>query len=245
MTPFSEMLDKIAPHFDSWEIIAEGMHTMSDIEDDIRKVQESSDIHFQVHAPFSDINMASLNQKIRESSIAQTKDAMRICADLDIKLVTIHPGYRSPLGAYFGDEIRETNKNSIKEIGRAGEEFGVILALENIPRMWISLCSTASELMELLDGTNLKICFDVGHANISDDITGFLDIKDNFANVHIHDNFGDRDRHLILGEGNIDLSKVLRELSDYNGNYVIESNNLEEGIKSKDFLENMLKGNSF
>ena len=174
MTPFSEMLDKIAPHFDSWEIVAEGMHTMSDIEGYIRKARESHNIHFSVHAPFSDLNIASLNPKIREASIAQTKEAIGICSDLDIGLVTIHPGYKSPLGAYFGDKIRETNKNSLKEIGRAGEEFGVVLALENIPRMWISLCSTASELMELLDGTNMKICFDVGHANISRDIMGFL-----------------------------------------------------------------------
>lgn len=241
MTPFKAMVEAIAQHFDSWEIIAEGMHSMSEIKDDIRKAKDSYNIQFTVHAPFSDLNIASLNPQIRKSSVAQIEDAIRISSELDITLMTIHPGYKSPLGAYFLDKIKETNKKSLIELDKAGEEYGVTLALENIPKMWISLCSNADEMRALIEGTNLKICFDVGHAHISDAINGYIDLKENIANLHLHDNHGDKDKHLILGEGNLPFADILGALRGYNGIFVIESMSLEQGIKSKAILTEMLK----
>jgi sugar phosphate isomerase/epimerase len=240
MTQFSEMLEEITPHFRLWEIIAEGMHEMSTIKGDIENVQDSYDVSFSVHAPFSDLNLASLNPKIRESSITQVKEAIRISSDLGIKVVTIHPGHKSPLGAYFADKFSLTNKKSIKELDKIGEEYGVILALENMPQMWISLCHDAQQIKELIMDTNLKICFDFGHANLSDAINEIMELKENFANIHIHDNLGDHDYHLVLGEGNIDIPGILLGLSEYKGDYIIESTNLIEGIKSRDVMEKML-----
>jgi sugar phosphate isomerase/epimerase len=240
MTPFNDMLEAISPHFKSWEIIAEGMHAMPEIRKDIRRAKESYDLEFAVHAPFSDLNIASLNPQIRENSMAQIFKAIRICNDLDIRLVTLHPGHKSPLGAYFLDRIKETNKKSLIEIDRAGEEYGVVLALENIPKMWVSLCSNAQEMKELIEGTNLKICFDVGHAHISGAIDGFLELKEDFVNLHLHDNNGDKDKHLVLGEGNIDLKEILKELKGYEEDFVIESTSLEDGIKSKAVLIEIL-----
>jgi sugar phosphate isomerase/epimerase len=239
MTPFKEMLEAIAQHFDSWEIVAEGMHDMHDIKDHIREAKNSYKIEFTVHAPFSDLNIASLNPQIRENSLAQIIDAIRICNDLDIKLLTIHPGHKSPLGAYFLEKIKDTNKKSLIQIDKAGEEYGIVLALENIPKMWVSLCSDAQEMRELIDGTNLKICFDVGHAHISDAVPGFLKLKRDFVNLHLHDNNGDKDKHLVLGEGNIALEEILSELKEYKGNFVIESTSLKDGIKSKTILESI------
>lgn len=240
MTPFEEMLEAISPHFESWEIIAEGMHALSEIKEDIRRAKDSYELHFAVHAPFSDLNIASLNPQIRENSLAQIIDAIRISNDLDIKLLTIHPGHKSPLGAYFLEKIKDTNKKSLIQIDRAGEEYGIVLALENIPRMWVSLCSDAQEMRELIHGTNLKICFDIGHAHISDAVPGFLKLKRDFVNLHLHDNNGDKDKHLVLGEGNIALEEILRELKEYRGNFVIESTSLEDGIKSKAILESIV-----
>jgi sugar phosphate isomerase/epimerase len=241
MTPFWDMLDRIEKHFPSWEIISEGLHNMPIIQDDIRRVRESYNIHFSVHAPFSDLNIASLNPKVRGSSIEQVMESIKISSELDIELVTLHPGHKSPLGAYFADKMVEMNKQSLIAIDKQAEEFGVILALENLPRMWISICHDAHQIRELIDGTNMKICFDFGHANISDTIDDFMELKDSFANVHMHDNDANKDYHMVLGEGNIDFKGILKELSGYGGNYVIESTNLEDGIKSKAILEGLLE----
>jgi sugar phosphate isomerase/epimerase len=241
MTPFSDMVKEVAPQFELWEIIAEGMHEMSLIEDEIKIAQESYDLKFAVHAPFSDLNLATLNPKIRESTIEQITEAVKISSDLGIKMITIHPGHKSPLGAYFEDEFIKTNKKSVQSLNWLQEEYGVILALENMPRMWISLCHDAKQMKELIEGTDIKLCFDFGHANISGTVEEILKLKEDFANVHVHDNHGDRDHHLILGQGNMDIPGILKELNGYNGDYVIESTNLEEGMESKEILEKLLK----
>jgi sugar phosphate isomerase/epimerase len=240
MTPFTEMVEAISDSFQCWEIICEGRHILPGIADNIRDAIDSYDFEFTVHAPFSDINIASLNPRIRDESIAQIVETLKICSDLGIDLVTLHPGYKSPLGAYFGDRIRETNKKSLARIDSVGAEYGVILALENIPRMWISLCSDAGEMMDLIEGTGLKVCFDVGHAHISGSVTEFLSLVHLFVNVHLHDNNGDHDRHLVLGEGSIDFPTLMLGLAGYTGNLVIESTNLEEGILSSNVLSGML-----
>lgn len=241
MTPFWDMLEKIERHFPSWEIISEGLHTMPIIQDDIKRARESFNIHFSVHAPFSDLNIASLNPKVRESSIEQVMESIKISSELDIELVTLHPGHKSPLGVYFADKLVEMNKESLIAIDKQAEEYGVILALENLPRMWVSLCHDAHQIRELIDGTNMKICFDFGHANISDTIDGFMGLKDSFANLHLHDNDASKDWHMVLGQGNIDFKGILKKLSGYSGNYVIESTNLEDGIKSKAILEELVE----
>jgi sugar phosphate isomerase/epimerase len=240
MTPFTEMLERISPHFSLWEIIAEGLHEMQNIDEDIKLAQKSYDMHFTVHAPFSDLNLASLNPRIRQSSIDQVTEAIRISSDLGIEIITIHPGHKSPLGAYFEDKFIKTNIESIRELDKTQKEYGVILALENMPRMWISLCHDAKQMKELIEGTDIKLCFDFGHAYISDTVYEILDLKEDFINIHIHDNNGDRDHHLVLGEGNMDIPDILGKLKGYSGDYIIESTNLATGIKSRDILEKML-----
>ena len=241
MTPVTDMLEAIAPHFRAWEIVAEGMHALPDIEKELRESRDSYDMELAVHAPFSDLNIASLNVKAKENAMAQVVDTIRIASSLDIALITLHPGHKSPLGAYFPEKIREVHLESLLKLDAVGREHGVTLALENMPKMWISMCTNSKEMRECIEGTNLKICFDVGHANITGDIEGFFELKERIINLHLHDTHGDVDRHLVLGEGSIDIPGVLRALAGYKGLYVIESMNLEEGIESKAVLEKMLR----
>lgn len=240
MTPFSDILEKITSHFKLWEIIAEGTHEMAQIKDDIQNAINSYDMRFSVHAPFSDLNLASLNPRIRKSAIDQVREAIQISSELGIDIITIHPGYKSPLGVYFEEIFLITDKESIKQLDKIGQEFNVTLALENMPKMWISLCHDANQMMELVKETEIKLCFDIGHANISGTIKDIMGLKEDFANIHIHDNHGDRDYHLVLGEGNIDIPGILTQLSGYKGDYIIESTDLDEGVRSKLILEKML-----
>jgi sugar phosphate isomerase/epimerase len=216
------------------------MHEMPNIKEEIKIYMESYDMRFSVHAPFSDLNLASLNPRIRKSSIEQVKEAIQISSELGIDVITIHPGHKSPLGAYFQEKFHKTNKESIKELDKIGQEFNVTLALENMPKMWISLCHNGLQMKELVEDTEIKLCFDIGHANISGTIQEIMELKENFANIHLHDNLGDRDYHLVLREGNIDIPGILKQLIGYKGDYIIESTNLEEGIRSKEILEKML-----
>ena len=64
---------------------------------------------------------------------------------------------------------------------------------------------------------------------------------DRIVNVHIHDNNGERDQHLTIGDGNIDYVDVFSKLSSYQGNFVIEARDLESAIESQDRIAEMLE----
>ena len=236
---FEEILEKISKHFDRWEVVAEGKHYLWDIKEKFLEITSSYNIVFSVHAPLSDINIASLNPRMRDESIQQINETIKISSQLGMNMVTMHPGHLSPLGVLVPEKVKELNKNSVKKISETAEEYGVTIALENMPNQRITTCHSLSELLEISD-SNVELCFDIGHANTNNNIGEFLDYG-KFANVHIHDNFGKEDPHLVIGEGNIDFRNVLKKLNEkYSGVVVIESRGLKAGVESKNVLMKMI-----
>jgi len=236
---FEEILGEIPKHFDKWEIVAEGKHYLWDIKEKFLEITPSYNVRFSVHAPLSDVNIASLNPEMRKESIKQISETIKIASELDIHLITMHPGHLSPLAVLVPEKIREINKNSVKQISKTAKEYNVTVALENMPNQRITTCHSLSELLEISD-SNVEICFDIGHANTNNNIHEFLDYG-KFANVHIHDNIGKNDPHLVIGEGNIDFRNVLKKLNEkYNGVVVIESRGLKAGVESKNVLMKMI-----
>jgi hypothetical protein len=50
--------------------------------------------------------------------------------------------------------------------------------------------------------TNVKLCFDTGHAHIEGGVPPALEtVRDLVATTHLHDNRGERDEHLLPYEG--------------------------------------------
>ena len=64
---------------------------------------------------------------------------------------------------------------------------------------------------------------------------------DRLANIHIHDNHGDRDEHLTIGDGDIDYVDVFGKLSSYQGNFVIESRDFDSAVESQNRISEMLE----
>ncbi len=91
-----------------------------------------------------------------------------------------------------------------------------------------------------MDGIDIGICFDVGHANTMGLIDGFLELKDRFVNIHVHDNMGATDEHLPVGKGTVDFPRLLGGLSGYSGRYVIESRGVDDAVQSQRELRRLL-----
>jgi sugar phosphate isomerase/epimerase len=97
------------------------------------------------------------------------------------------------------------------------------------------------ELLKSIEGTGLGICLDAGHAHTSGNVDAWLERAPRFINVHLHDNRGERDEHLVLGEGTVPFESILGALRGvYKGTYVIESADLPQGVRSRDILRKML-----
>lgn len=195
---------------------------------------------YSLHTSISDTNVAAINDRMREATLCELEEEFSYAVKMNAHTVTVHPGTICMGVRDTRDLSLECARSSMKVLDRLSAEYGLTVAIENMPNIPVMLGQTASELEYIVDGTNLSICFDIGHANTMNQIDEMIDcFKNRIANVHIHDNNSDKDAHMTIGDGNIDFEYVLSRLKKYSGNYIIESKSLESAILSKSRLEKM------
>ena len=239
--PFDEAAKLVLPNFKHWEIISEANHWLPNIQNEVRELLETSNIKISIHGPYSDVNLAAFDQGTRKYAINVFLDIINICAKLGIGPVTVHPGVIGPI--QYWDRLRtlKYTRESLETLAREAWDNSMLIALENMPNMRFTTCQTTEEIKEMMNGLNIGMCFDIGHAHTTCQMSEMMALKDKFINVHVHDNLGDKDAHLPLGQGTVDLS-VLRELTSYKGNFIIEAKTpgMEGALASKQYLEKLL-----
>ena len=239
--PYEDVLEGISKIFSHWEIVSEADHYLPMIGLSLESMMKSYDLTYSIHAPFNDINIASLNESVREMSVIELIKIMNMASELDIKTVTIHPGLYSMVVSGLEERSVMAAKRSLRTLDRMAQECGVRLCVENMPGFRFFLGQTAEQMSELIEGTNLPICLDIGHANTTGQLNDIIDTLGNrIMNVHIHDNDGKQDQHLTIGDGTVDFDDCLKRLSSYGGRYIIECKTLESGSESQDRLSRLL-----
>lgn len=240
--PFEEILEQVSKEFRHWEIYSEAEHNVLRLWDRLAATKEMFDMSYSIHTPISDTNIAALTERMRESSVLEMIATAGAAGEAGIKIVTVHPGLTSLSVPGMKERAIDNARKSLRILDRTSMEYGVTFAVENMPSFKPMLGKTAEELNMLIEGTNLGVCFDIGHANTTGQIEPMIStFKDRIVNVHFHDNVGDNDDHMTIGDGNIDFKKALDMLSGYRGNYIIESKSMESAIESKKRLSKLLE----
>lgn len=238
---FEDVLEEVSREFELWEIFSEAEHYVQNISGMLAVIAPSYDLKYSVHAPICDNNIASLNERMREASVLDLISLVESALSLNVSTITVHPGVYSLVVPDMEEKSVAAAKKSLRTLDRIMAEYGIKVAVENMPNLDFMLGRTPQELAELVEGTELGVCFDIGHANTVGDIDGFIDLLGSrFVNVHVHDNCGRNDEHLVLGEGNVDFKSALKKLSSYRGNHVIESRDFPSAVESRDILRQML-----
>ncbi|MEW5748126.1 MAG: sugar phosphate isomerase/epimerase family protein [Candidatus Thermoplasmatota archaeon] len=240
-TPFPRMAEEVAEHFDMWEVLSEGDHRLDLVRRDLLRARETLDLRFQVHVPMSDVNIGSVYEPMRIASVDEVKKVIATCRELEIGVVTVHPGFVN--GIAFLDRSRPlaVTRRSIQELAPFAEEHGVVMAVENLPANINATCTRTEDLLSVVEGTTAGLCFDMGHANTAGEVDNMLRHVARFRNVHLHNNEGQWDQHNVIDEGTADLGKVASALrASYSGNIVIEATDLSQGVRSKAVLERLL-----
>ncbi len=119
---------------------------------------------------------------------------------------------------------------AIVRIAGYAAKFGVRLAMENMVDSIWALDRILDELGDDPEETNLGICIDVGHAHMSHDagrepVPNYLErYAGQLIHVHLDDNHGESDEHLIPGDGTIDWPRTLATLDHigFEGTAVLE-----------------------
>lgn len=212
--PLGEALEILSGNVELVEILSDGLH---DLMATGPRVCLDYPFSYTVHAPCADVNIASPNPFIRESSCRLIGTLLETCAGINAALLVVHPGYTpwKEATARSGEALRQ----SLPELASIQEEHGIPVAVENMGS-W-NLCHFRDPgLLPFIRDLGLSWTLDVGHANLTGTLWSFLG-DGQPAHVHLHDNHGQRDDHLGIGEGAIPFSRVLPAIS-HDARWIVE-----------------------
>ncbi len=239
--------------FQGWEIVGEGLQRVEgEFKERVREVYQTTNLVLSLHAPFSDLNIASVNERIWEESIRQIKESIKNAHEFIEDICVVHPGILSPLSVQIPDRAFEKAISALKIISEFASDYGLRIALENLTATNMLMGRYPDELIRIIKGVNtdnIGICLDVAHANTTKTLPEMLDISDESGGeveiIHIHgsDNFGTDDLHLPIGRGNIHWEEVFNGIRamGYCGLFVTELYSLEAGVESLEYIRRILK----
>ena len=173
-----------------------------------KDILDSYNLKYSIHAPFIDVNIASIQKRSRINSIDQIKSSVDLACEIGAEAVVVHPGLIPFIARQFEDKVYNIAKQSINEIGVYSGEVGVLTTIENMPAFDTMIYQNINDLHELLVSLDMYMTLDIGHANHVGYGAGEV-YFDSIKHIHIHDNLGDDDAHLPLGEGTIDLKSIV------------------------------------
>lgn len=194
-----------------------------------------------VHAPLSDMNLASLNESIRKASVEEIKNSMDLASKIDASIVVVHPGQMAFLARKFEQKGIQNSLNSLKECSEYADELGIKMCVENMPDMEGLLFKDINDLNELVQKIGVSMTLDVGHAhNMGYSVQEMLECC-NMGHIHLSDNDGSFDNHDAIGSENIDFKSLFDGLKKikYNGILTIEVKEQNEILDSINYIKNL------
>ncbi len=228
--PFSKMVKRLAtvktPRI---EIVDDGLHALNKKRvQTLNEAAKSYGLMYTLHAPFADINIASPSKPILNTSLKRLKESMGYANALNAQLWVFHSGMQTGISSFYPGKDWTQNQQSIDLLHKTAEEYGVKIALENLPEPYPFIIKSVENFARFFEETNLDLdlVLDVGHANISKQIEPFLrTFKDKIVHIHASDNMGEFDQHLGIGYGKIDwqqFAQTLKEIT-YDKTVIVES----------------------
>ncbi|MCR5808875.1 MAG: sugar phosphate isomerase/epimerase [Clostridiales bacterium] len=162
------------------------------------------------HAPFAEIAPCAIDPKVRELTKERYRQSTALASALGIKRIVVHGGYVPHV--YFPSHYVSESVRFWKEFLKEAPG-DIVIALENVmepgPEMLV-------EIAEGVGDARLGLCLDIGHANASLSETAPIDwiapMAKHLKHVHLHNNHGENDLHLPIGEGDIDCERMINEV---------------------------------
>ena len=121
-----------------------------------KKPQNPTSLEYSLHAPFADINIASPVKPLLNASIKRLNQSLANANGLDAKMWVFHPG-NAPASANSIPALTSNNVPKHPRTLHKAEEYGVNIALENLPAKYWFLMNTPEEFMRMYKETNLPI----------------------------------------------------------------------------------------
>ena len=183
------------------------------------ELEKNELIPYQLHSLWEFLKNDNDKEENWGTLLPYFKKAIIAANILGVKYVVLHHRFpymyeESNLTKKYGEDL---NIRFLKELLPCAIENNVILCLENLP-FGASYCHVDGTLniINKINSKNLEMCLDTGHLNSIEEnrdiYKHILKIGKHLKCLHVHDNPGDIDRHLLPGEGNINWNNFAKGL---------------------------------
>ena len=151
------------------------------------------------------------DDEARRALVAAHVSFMGNAAEIGCRTYVVHIGPKRP------DEPEQASWDRVRQcvevLAARAEEVGIIMALENGLKDYLVSNEELLALAEEVAGPWVGVCYDSGHAHVTGDATEVLKmLAPHVVTVHLHDNDGAGDQHLIPGQGTIAWEPLVRAL---------------------------------
>ena len=237
--PFGKMVNRLSTVTTPYiEVVDDGLHTLTKQRVAmLNQAAKSADIKFTLHSPFADMNIASPSRMMLKATLERLTQSISFANALDAKLWVLHPGCKTGISMFYPGDDWKQNIKSIRALHKTAADYGVTVAIENLPEKYGFLMKSADDFQRFYEesGLDIGVVLDVGHANLENHVTAFFEkIPNKLVHVHVSDNMGENDQHLGIGYGAIDWQQLAGDLKQigFSGTIVTESvSNVEESLQ--------------
>lgn len=163
------------------------------------------------------LNLIADSKQARIDAQDEVKRALESAEQVPFRSCVLHLGLKDDR---WDDRALDASLTAIEHLKAFATPLGVQLLLENLPNE-VATPSHLVEIVRIGHFDSVGFCLDVGHAHLEPAIpetshaaaqTGMAQAFDllgsRIAELHLHDNHGNRDEHLWPGAGTIDWDAV-------------------------------------
>ncbi len=192
--------------------------------EDIAAATEKLNIKLiQAHAP--------MGKPLTDGGILlnDTLRCLDACGAWNIPDLVVHSGYTRGLSP---EQTFEENKKFFMPLLERAEKYGINILVENFNKMcvdglyWIDNAPDLLRMIETVNHPLFHAVWDVGHANMQEmpQDEALRMLGSHIRALHIQDNMGDADSHLVPFLGTLNMDAVMTGLLDigYNGYFTFE-----------------------
>jgi sugar phosphate isomerase/epimerase len=161
------------------------------------------------HAPFRDVWPGAQDEAARRFAVRRLSQAIALAPVFRPAGVVIHGGYFGWLFDFHADDWLASARRSFGELAEEAEKADTRLFVENV---FDEAPDHLLRLREAVGSPRLGFCFDPGHAALFSQVPVHRWAEafgTGIGLMHVHDNRGQRDDHLPVGEGTINYRGVL------------------------------------
>lgn len=198
----------------------------------------------QSHPPYRPMTALHFKTKEQDANFAKlTKRALYATSAVGAKWAVVHPVTESENAEFNLSANLKANHEAFDEAMDYADKHNVGLAFENMcdKNNKRRFGATADELLEIVNsfkGANIGVCWDTGHANrvYHNQIPPIKKLGKYIKALHIDDNLGSDDLHLVPFLGTVPWERVMKALKEigYSGDLVYElklNDNMPDALK--------------